>query len=301
MAITPEQAIDQVNDVFGKHKGFRALHAKGTLWKGTFTATPQAAELTRAAHMQGGEIPVTVRVSNGSGNPHHPDYAPDARGLATKFYLPDGSRTDIVAVSSPRFPNRTPDGFIELVKAQGAGPAAAFKLPAFFARHPEALKGLPANVPTLRPPSSYAVIPYYGIHSFKWINQAGEERFVRYKWLPQASGPGISPWAARRKGSNYLQDELNDRVQQGPIRFTLELQLAEPGDPVDDPSAPWPKTRPRVAAGTLEITAPETGREKDGDVLVFDPTRVTDGIELSGDPVLHFRARAYSASVERRI
>jgi catalase len=35
-------------------------------------------------------------------------------------------------------------------------------------------------------------------------------------------------------------------------------------------------------------------------VLVFDPTRVTDGIELSDDPILRFRPRAYSVSVARR-
>jgi catalase len=52
--------------------------------------------------------------------------------------------------------------------------------------------------------------------------------------------------------------------------------------------------------GTFEITGLETGREKDGDVLVFDPTRVTDGIELSSDPVLNFRRDAYGESVARR-
>jgi catalase len=31
-----------------------------------------------------------------------------------------------------------------------------------------------------------------------------------------------------------------------------------------------------------------------------DPTRVTDGIELSADPVLRFRPEAYSESVNRR-
>ena len=35
-------------------------------------------------------------------------------------------------------------------------------------------------------------------------------------------------------------------------------------------------------------------------MLVFDPTRVTDGIELSDDPVLRFRPGAYSESVARR-
>lgn len=36
-------------------------------------------------------------------------------------------------------------------------------------------------------------------------------------------------------------------------------------------------------------------------MLIFDPTRVADGIELSADPILQFRSRAYSASVARRM
>ncbi len=68
-----------------------------------------------------------------------------------------------------------------------------------------------------------------------------------------------------------------------------------------DPSAQWPKERQRVNAGTLELTALETERETGDDVLVFDPTRVVDGIELSDDPVLQFRKAAYSDSVARRM
>jgi catalase len=290
MALTSEQAIDVVNSVFGRHAGFRALHAKGTLCKGTFTATPEAAALTRAAHMQGGEIPVTVRFSNGGGNPEHPDYRPDPRGLAVKFYLPDGSRTDIVAVTTPRFLTKTPEGFVEFVLAQ----KSPWKLPAFFVRHPEALKVLPVAAPSLRPPASYAVVAYHGIHAFKWIAADGAETYVRYRWRPLQSG------GQRRRDRDYLQTELRERLQRGPVRFTLEVQVAGPGDPLDDPSAAWPGSRRRVDVGTLEVTGLETGRETDGDVLVFDPTRVTDGIELSEDPVLRFRSGAYSASVARR-
>ena len=72
-------------------------------------------------------------------------------------------------------------------------------------------------------------------------------------------------------------------------------------DPVDDPTAAWPEEREQVEVGRLELDGPETERERDGDVLVFDPTRVIDGIELSDDPILRFRRRAYSVSVERRI
>ena len=63
----------------------------------------------------------------------------------------------------------------------------------------------------------------------------------------------------------------------------------------------WPAERRRISAGTLELTGLESDREKDGDVLVFDPTRVTDGIELSDDPVLHARRHAYSVSAYKRL
>jgi catalase len=288
--VNAEAAVDAINRVFGRHGGYRALHAKGTLCKGSFKASAEAASLTRAAHMQGDEVPVTVRFSNGSGNPNRPDYAPDPRGLAVKFYLPDGARTDIVAVTTPLFSTKTPEGFIELIQAQ----KAPWKLPLFFARHPEAVKATVVDAPTLRPPPSYAVVPYYGIHAFKWIAADETERYVRYSWRPLESG------GQRKRERDYLQQELRARLAAGPIRFRLELQVAMPGDPTDDPSAAWPGSRWRVDAGILEVTGLETGRETGGDVLVFDPTRVTDGIEMSDDPVLRFRRDAYSASVARR-
>jgi catalase len=300
MTIDAKQAVDAINSYFGSHHGSRALHAKGTLLKGAFTAGEEARSLTRAAHMQGDAVPVTARLSNGSGNPDQPDYAPDPRGLAVKFYLPDGSRTDIVAVSTPRFISRTPEGFVEMLAAQGSGIAAAWKLPLVFARHPEMLRNVPALAPSLRPPPSYAAIAYHAQHAFKWIDPDGGERFVRYTWQPEASEPKISLKEARARGRDYLREDLDRRLSSGPIRFTLEVQLAAAGDPTDDPSRAWPETRRRVRVGELELTGLETDRETGGDVLVFDPTRVTDGIECSDDPVLLFRPKAYSESVARR-
>jgi catalase len=298
MALSAQAAVDAVNGLFGRHPGVRALHAKGTLCRGTFTPTPEAASLTRASHFNGGTIPATFRFSNGSGSPHHPDYQPDPRGLAAKLYLESGERTDIVCVSTPVFPVATPEAFIELVRAQGAGPAALVKLPLVIARHPSILRTLPVAAPSLRPPASYAVIPYYGIHAFKWIDAAGGSRFVRYRLVPRASHETITPWAARGRGADYLQDDIRARL---PVVFDLEVQVAIPGDPTDNPSAAWPRGRRTVTVGRYDITELETERETGGDVLVFDPTRVIDGIELSDDPVLRFRHDAYSESVARRM
>ena len=300
MSVSPEAGVDAANALFGRHDGYRALHAKGTLLKATFTATPEAAELTRAAHMQGDPVPATVRVSNGGGDPDVPDYKPDVRGLAVKLYLPDGSRTDIVAQTVPRFPVSTPEAFVEFMHAQVPGPSMAWRLPAFFARHPRALTVLPGSVKALRPLESYATTNYYALHAYRFVDAAGGARYVRYMFVPEAGDTRIGPREAKRRGRDYLQQDIRERVERGRVRFTLELQIAEPGDPVDDPSAAWPAQRRRVKVGTLELTGVETERETGGDVLVFDPTRVTDGIELSDDPVLRYRPGAYSESIYRR-
>jgi catalase len=301
MTMTPAQAIDVVNSVFGRHPGYRALHAKGLVCRGSFTPSPEAAELTRAAHMHSGELRATFRFSNGAGDPHHPDWLPDPRGMAVKLYLPDGARTDIVAVSSPRFPVKTPEGFIELVHAQAPGRRSPFRLARVLVRHPEAVRNLPVLAPTLLPRTSYAGITYYGIHAFNWIDASGAGRYVRYTLVPEFTAEKLSPRSAKRRDPNYLQQDLYERFAAGPVRFTLELQIANPGDPVDDPSAAWPKRRRRVSAGRFEITGPDLERERGDDVLVFDPLRVIDGIELSDDPVLRFRGPAYSESVARRM
>jgi catalase len=297
--LTPERALEGIYERFGRHAGYRALHAKGTLTRGTFTATPAAAGLTRAAHMQGDPVAVTARLSNGSGHPRSPDNTPDVRGLATSFHLPDGSRTDISAQTAPRSPTRTPEEFIELLRASKPAPVSLVRFPLFFATHPRALFSLPANAAALRPPASYATCRYYALHAFKWSDAGGGERFVRYLWLPEAGEERPTPWAARDLGRDYLQEEIAERLANGPVRFALEVQIAAEGDPVDDSTTRWPDDRQRVVAGTLELTelAHQSAEEEP---LVFDPIRVTDGIEPSDDPILHFRPRAYSLSVERR-
>jgi catalase len=288
-----EEAVDAINAISGVHPGHRAAHAKGTLLTGTFTPSPEAAGLTTAAHMQGEPSRVTVRFSNGGGDPGIPDYAREGRGMAVKFYLADGGKTDIVGLTLPCFFVRTPEDFIEFTKAR-LEPEKL--MPDFLGAHPEALPAIQAALGA-DPPESYATCAYNSIHAFRWLDSGGDSRWVRYRFEPEAGERTLPSEQAKERGRDYLRDEILDRPETA---FRLIVVVAEDGDPVDDPTAAWPEERERVEVGRLVLTGPETERERDGDILVFDPTRVTDGIELSDDPILLFRPKAYSVSVARR-
>lgn len=299
MPVTPEDAIEAIRGAGGACPGQRALHAKGTLYRGTFTAAPEAAKLSRAKHLDGSPVPTLVRFSNGSGKPTQPDGAPGVRGMAVKFTLPDGSTTDVSAQTARLFASSAPDGFVDLLRALRPGPTMPFRMAKLFATQPALLRALPVLAAAGKTPASYASIDYHGLHAFRWVGADGSARFVRYHLIPVAGSKHLSVLASRKTDRDFLTGELDTRLADGPVRFDYRVQIAGPTDSTVDPSAPW-RESDTVSVGTIEIVGRDTEREHGGDIVVFDPTRVTDGIEPSDDPVLHFRALVYAASVKLR-
>ncbi|MFL6059815.1 MAG: catalase [Marmoricola sp.] len=293
MTVDPKQAIDEVNDIFGRHAGYRALHAKGAFYAGTFTATPAATALCRAGHLSGETVPVRVRWSNGAGNPRTPDKAPDVRGMAVSFRLSDGTATDLLGQTAPRFPVRTPEAFLAMAKAV----QKPYLMPLFLARHPDAFPALLATIRSKAtvPPYSYAEVTYYPVHAYRWIAADGTATWVRYRLTPLDGHVRTGEFS----GPDRLHEEILARLEAGQVNYALEAQVALPGEDPDDPmvvgAGEW------FEAGRMEITGPDPDREQNGEVVVFDPTRVVDGIELSNDPILRYRPAAYSESVSRRV
>jgi len=295
-----ERIIETMGAIHGVHPGHRAVHAKGSCCRGTFIASPEAATVTRAPHLQGDEIPVTVRFSNGSGRPTRADGARDERGMAVKFHLPDGSSTDIVSLTLPAFFVRNPEDFLAFLESQRPDPETGKpdmdRVGAFVADHPETQKALGFLMLSMSP-ASFANCSFNGIHAFLFTNSDGRQRYGRYRWTTDAGDATLTEDETRALGKGYLHEELEQRLRAGPMRYELQLQIGEDEDDPNDPTLPWPEERDLITLGHLTLTEYAA---LECDHMIFDPGNVSDGIDPSDDPILHIRSDAYSISFARR-
>jgi len=297
------QLVETLRTLAGAHPGFRAAHAKGIVCAGTFQPSPDARRVTKAAHLQGGPVATTVRFSNSSGNPEVHDGQPGVRAMSVKLQLGGGKTADILANSIDGFVARTPEEFLEFLRAQLPDPATGKPVPdavpKFVGSHPGAAAFIGRL--TQKPvPASYAQTGYHAEHAFLFTAADGTRRYGRYHWIPEAGEAFLTAEDGSKRGANFLRDELQARLRTGPVAFRLELQLAADGDPTDDPTTLWPADRPRAELGRLQITSISPTSAEDERTLVFDPVNRTDGIDLSNDPVLLARSAAYSISYDRR-
>jgi catalase len=295
----PTQIVDLANKVDGVHPGYRAFHAKGVVVEGTFKASSEAAQLSSATLFSGTTLRVTARFSDGSGMPTVPDGSPAMpRGIAIKYHLPGGADTDMVTNSFKFFPVGTGEDFRDLLQAIVASPPDAphpSKLEQFFGTHPNA----PKAIGSLPIPDSFADEEYHGIDAFIFVSKSGQRQAVRYVIAPQKV-VHITPEEAAKLPPNYLFDDLAKRIAQKPLLFHLKAQLAEPGDQTKDASQPWPDDRKLVDLGVLTLTKVVPNSAQVEKKLLFLPTNLTPGIELSDDPLPSVRAAAYGVSFGRR-
>jgi catalase len=294
------QALDDIN---GVHPGFRPAHAKGIMLLGVFTPSRDARSLTHAQHAERASTPVTVRFSNSAGIPDIPDNHPQGaspRGIAIRFHLGEHVHTDIIGHSHDGFPVRTPEEFLEFLRAvHASGPNAGKPTPveAFLGGHPKALEFVLAPKPI---PASFARESFFGVNAFRFTNHEGVSRYGRYRVIPEAGRQHLDSEAAAAKPPNFLFEEIVERIGKGAVQLRLAVQLAEEGDVVDDATEHWPENRTVVELGTIVLTSvvPDSDNEKKR--IIFDPIPRTDGIEPSGDPLLEQRADLYLLSGRRR-
>lgn len=105
---------------------------------------------------------------------------------------------------------------------------------------------------------------------------------------------------AKTQGTNYLFDELAERIVRGPIGFQILVQVANDKDIVDDATVHWPEERPLINLGKILLTNLVLDNTPERKKIIFDPIPRVDGIEPSDDPLLELRAAIYLLSGRRR-
>lgn len=289
--------------IAGDHPGYRPVHAKGIVCQGTFTPSKEAATISRAAHFQGGSVPVVVRFSDSGPNPMIPDHSADAEplGMAIRFKPVEGKATDVVTNSHNGFVVSNAEDFLALQKAIAAtDPSKPHPWPIeeFLGGHPAALKFVKDPKPV---PTSFATQAFFSNNAFVFVNKDGAKQAARYQILPIDGTQYLDDAAAKAKPVNFLAEELKARLANGPAKFRLVLQLASAGDVTNDSTVVWPEDRKTVDMGTISLTAVDADSASAEKTLAFDPTRLADGIELSDDPLPVLRSRVYALSVAHRL
>jgi catalase len=170
---------------------------------------------------------------------------------------------------------------------------------AFAAAHPEFAKfgDWAKNGPWT---GSYAEERYNGLNSFVFIDGSGAEHVVRWSLLPAAQPVAVAPDELAKRGPDFLEQDIAQRVAAAPQRWTMVVTVANAGDRTADPSKPWPADRRTIEVGAL--VAQHVQAERDGPCrdINFDPTVLPFGIRTSDDPFPAARSAAYAKSYDLR-
>lgn len=302
--VDPGRLVDAFERAGGKFEGYRRSGAKGVCASGQFVGSAAGRALSSSTAFSGQPVPVVVRFSVGGGNPKAPDNARSQRNLALQFDLPGGEVWQMGNISAPVFGAATPEQL--LGRLDSLAPDAETKKPnperikAFADANPEVL--LQGRYFASQPvPASFATLNYWGVHGFYFVDTAGRKQAGKWVFEPVGGTLGLSDEDAKAKGSDFLLDDLRQRVAAGGVAFDFKLQLAQPGDRIDSAVVPLPDDRPKANLGRLTLQSVSAHGAGPCLAIMFNPMLLPQGVEPSADPMLAARAAPYAVSLGRRL
>lgn len=169
------------------------MHARGIGAKGYFENYGDLSDLSCADLFQraGEQTEVFVRFSTVAGNRGSFDLPRDVRGFATKFYTKEGN-WDLVGNNIPVFFIQDAIKFPDLVHAVKQAPDRGFPQAQtahdnfwdFVTLSPESVHMLMWIMSDRAIPRSPRFMEGFGVHSFRFINNAGDSKYVKFHWKP---------------------------------------------------------------------------------------------------------------------
>src|SRR3984885_14301432 len=276
--LTPEKLVASLAPPGGPALGHRRNHAKGICFTGTFEANGDGSALSSAPVFVRGQYPVVGRFNLATADANAADAMVRVRGVGIQITTPDGQQWRSAMIDAPIFPVSTPQAFYDLLKASGSKNPDAMKK--FIAANPGFLTfvGWAKSAPWT---GSYAEEPYNSLDSFLFVDESGAEHPIRWSLVPAAQPVPVSPDELAKRGPDFLEQEITQRVAAGPQHWNLVLTVANPGDPTADPNHAWPAGRRTLEVGTLTVQQIEPERDGPCRDINFDPTVLPAGIKTS--------------------
>lgn len=291
----------------------RVVHARGSAAHGYFQVYQSMKKYTKAAFLQDPSIktPVFVRFSTVAGFRGSADTVRDVRGFATKFYTTEGN-FDLVGNNIPVFFIQDAIKFPDVIHAVKPEPhneipqasSAHDNFWDFISLMPESLHMIMWVMSDRALPRSYSMMEGFGVHTFRFVNDAGESHFIKFHWKPLNGVHSIRFEEAQILGGkdpDYNRRDLWESIEKGyfpeyelGIQILREDELHKVEFDILDPTKLWPEEEvPVMLIGKMTLNRNPDNFFAETEQVAFHPGHLVSGIDFSDDPLLQGRLFSY--------
>ncbi|MBW8278526.1 catalase [Bacillus amyloliquefaciens] len=292
----------------------RVVHARGYGVHGHFQVYEPMTEYTRAKFLQDPSVktPVFVRFSTVAGSKGSADTVRDARGFATKFYTEEGNY-DLVGNNIPVFFIQDAIKFPDLVHALKPEPHNEMPQAAtahdtfwdFVANNPESAHMVMWTMSDRGIPRSYRMMEGFGVHTFRFVNEKGKARFVKFHLKPVLGVHSLVWDEAQKiagKDPDFNRRDLWETIENGgKVEYELGVQMIDEEDEfkfdfdILDPTKLWPEELvPVKIIGKMTLNRNQDNVFAETEQVAFHPGNVVPGIDFTNDPLLQGRLFSYT-------
>ncbi len=299
----------------------RVVHARGVGVHGYFQPYESLREYTKAKFLQDPSVktPVFARFSTVAGFRGSADAVRDVRGFAVKFYTEDGNY-DLVGNNIPVFFIQDGIKFPDLVHALKPEPhnempqasTAHDNFWDFISLMPESMHMIMWILSDRTIPRSYRMMQGFGVHTYRFVNEQGKARFVKFHWKPLL---GIHSMVFDEiqtlggKDPDFHRRDLMEAIEAGDFpEYELGVQVIEEEDEfkfdfdiLDSTKIIPEELVPVKPIGKMVLNRTPDNFFAEVEQVAFQPTNVVSGIDFSDDPLLQSRIFAYPDTQRHRL
>lgn len=299
----------------------RVVHARGSGAHGYFEVYESLAKYTKANFLQdpAKRTPVFTRFSTVTGFRGSADTVRDVRGFSVRFYTDEGNY-DLVGNNIPVFFIQDGIKFPDLVHA--IKPEPHNEMPQAAAAHdnfwdfisllPESMHMIMWVLSDRALPRSYRMMQGFGVHTFRFVNEAGQSHFVKFHWKPLLGVHSLLWDEAQKlagKDPDFNRRDLWDAIEAGNYpEFELGVQIVEEKDEFNfdfdllDPTKLIPEELvPVQPIGKMVLNRNPDNFFAETEQIAFQPSNVVSGIDFTNDPMLQSRLFSYPDTQMHRL